>query len=172
MASPALAPRQREPRPGHGFGRRLSGVPKSLGGPWVGGCRRTPEGAWTIGPSSMRCKQTALNPSPIIGVQRVRLGRRIDVGSRGHSRIPVIPSLTRRRCRPTQLSFLHKAHSCDRHHIASAMAELVSRLSIIPHMRSFDVPPKLSPVHAGLFCAARLKGGTRSASCLARCRGR
>jgi hypothetical protein len=52
-----------------------------------------------------------------------------------------------------------KAHSCDRHHIASAMAELVCCLSIIPHMRSFDVPPKLSPAHAGLFCAARLKGG-------------
>jgi hypothetical protein len=32
----------------------------------------------------------------------VRLGRRIDAGSRGHSRIPVIPSLTRRRCRPTR----------------------------------------------------------------------
>src|SRR5262249_24198745 len=26
-------PVAREPRPGHGFGRRLSGVPKSLGGP-------------------------------------------------------------------------------------------------------------------------------------------
>src|SRR6516225_3411221 len=50
---------------------------------------------------------------------------------------------------PTQL--LQKAHSCDRHHIASAMAELVRCLSIIPHMRSFDVPPKLSPAHAGLF---------------------
>src|SRR5262249_11511375 len=34
--------------------------------------------------------------------QGARLGRRIDVGSRGHSRIPVIPSLTRRRCRPTR----------------------------------------------------------------------
>jgi hypothetical protein len=31
------------------------------------------------------------------------------------------------------------------------MAELVCCLSIIPHMRSFDVPPKLSPAHAGLF---------------------
>ena len=39
------------------------------------------------------------------------------------------------------------------------MAELVSCLSIIPRMRSFDVPPKLSPAHAGLFCAARLKRG-------------
>jgi hypothetical protein len=39
-----------------------------------------------------------------------------------------------RRCRPTQ-----KAHFCDRHHIASAMAELMFYLSIIPHMRSFDV---------------------------------
>jgi hypothetical protein len=31
------------------------------------------------------------------------------------------------------------------------MAELMFCLSIIPHMRSFDVPPKLSPAHAGLF---------------------
>jgi hypothetical protein len=31
------------------------------------------------------------------------------------------------------------------------MAELASDLSIIPHMRSFDVPPRLSPAHAGLF---------------------
>jgi hypothetical protein len=35
------------------------------------------------------------------------------------------------------------------------MAELVSCLSIIPHMRSFDVPPKLSPAHAGLFLRCR-----------------
>jgi hypothetical protein len=56
-----------------------------------------------------------------------------------------------RRCRPIQ-----KAHFCDRHHIASAMAELVSYLSIIPHMRSFDVPPKLSPAHAGLFLVCRV----------------
>jgi hypothetical protein len=99
----------------------------------------------------MLCKQTALNPSPIIGVQRVRLGRRIDVGSRGHSRIPVIPSLTRRRCRPTQLSFLHKAHSCDRHHIASAMAELVSscRSSRICGRSTFL--RNSAPLNAGLF---------------------
>ena len=31
------------------------------------------------------------------------------------------------------------------------MAELMFCLSIIPHVRSFDVPPKLSPAHAGLF---------------------
>src|SRR5262249_41467817 len=56
-----------------------------------------------------------------------------------------------RRCRPTQ-----KAHSCDRHHIASAMAELASYLSIVPHMWSFDVPPKHSaPLTRGLFCAAQ-----------------
>src|SRR5215475_5770321 len=28
-----------------------------------------------------------------------------------------------------------KAHFCDRHHIASATAELASHLSIVPHMR-------------------------------------
>src|SRR5258708_4410202 len=59
---------------------------------------------------------------------------------------------------PTQLRA--KAHFCDRHHIASAMAELMFCLSIIPHVRSFDVPPKLSPAHAGLFFAPlELKGG-------------
>ena len=46
---------------------------------------------------------------------------------------------------------------CDRHHTASAMAELACYLSIVPHMRSFDVPPKHSaPLTRGLFCAARL----------------
>src|SRR6516165_7003149 len=44
------------------------------------------------------------NVSSTTGGQGARLGRRIDVGSRGHSRIPVIPSLTRRRCRPTRTS--------------------------------------------------------------------
>jgi hypothetical protein len=40
------------------------------------------------------------------------------------------------------------------------MAELMFCLSIIPHVRSFDVPPKLSPAQRGaFFCAARLKGG-------------
>ncbi len=53
-----------------------------------------------------------------------------------------------RRCRPTQ-----KAHSCDRHHIASAMAELIFCLSIIPHVRAFDVPPKLSPAQREAFFA-------------------
>jgi hypothetical protein len=63
----------------------------------------------------------------------------------------VIPQ-NARRCRPTQLSSLQKAHSCDRHHIASAMAELASYLSMVPHMRSFDVPPKDSaPLTRGFF---------------------
>ena len=44
------------------------------------------------------------NVSSTTGGQGARLGRRIDVGSRGHSRIPVIPSLTQRRCRPTRTS--------------------------------------------------------------------
>jgi hypothetical protein len=39
------------------------------------------------------------------------------------------------------------------------MAELASCLSIIPHMRSFDVPPKLSPAHAGLFLRRSTQGG-------------
>jgi hypothetical protein len=71
---------------------------------------------------------------------------------------------TRHSCECASVPPDPKAHFCDRHHIASAMAELVSYLSIIPHVRSFDVPPKLSPAQRGaFFCAARLKGGTRSA---------
>jgi hypothetical protein len=72
---------------------------------------------------------------------------------RGAFRTPVTLA-DARRCRPTQFSFLHKTHSCDRHHIARAMAELASSLSIIPHMRS-----KLSPAHAGFFCR---RGGSRA----------
>jgi hypothetical protein len=67
---------------------------------------------------------------------------------RGAFRTPVTLA-DARRCRPTQFSFLHKTHSSDRHHIARAMAELGSSLSIIPHMRS-----KLSPAHAGFAAAA------------------
>jgi hypothetical protein len=87
------------------------------------------------------------------------LHRRCNVGA---FRTPVTLA-DARRCRPIQLSFLHKAHSCDRRHIASAMAELVSCLSIIPHTRSFDVPPKLSPAQRGAFFAPPdSRGGTRS----------
>jgi len=56
-------------------------------------------------PSSARCKQgLPFNLPPTIGDQRARLGRRIDV-----HRTMLIPR-NARRCRPTQLSFLHKAH--------------------------------------------------------------
>src|SRR6516225_9357175 len=41
---------RREPRPGHGFGRRLSGVPKSLGGLGLGGVGGTPEGCINVTP--------------------------------------------------------------------------------------------------------------------------
>src|SRR5262249_47962582 len=57
----------------------------------------------------------------------------------------------------TQLS-CKKAHFCDRHHRASAMAGLASYLSIEPHMRSFDGFPTLpnsAPLARGLFFAAR-----------------
>src|SRR6516162_1159802 len=41
---------------------------------------------------------------------------------------------------------------CERRHIADVVAELVSYLSIVPHMRSFDVPPKHSaPLARGHF---------------------
>jgi hypothetical protein len=76
----------------------------------------------------------------------------------------VTPQMRVGATRPTQL--LQKAHSCDRHHIASAMAELVSCLSIIPHMRSFDVPPKLSPAHAGLFFRRSTQKGARDRHCV------
>src|SRR5262249_1165638 len=54
---------------------------------------------------------------------------------------------------PTQLP-AKKRILCDRHHIASAMAELVSYLSIVPHMRSVRRSSEiLSPAYAGLFSA-------------------
>jgi hypothetical protein len=66
------------------------GVPESLGGPWVGGCRRTPEGTYNdrpfiealqaIGPLTLHQPST---------MQRVRLGRRIDVATQGAFRTPV-----------------------------------------------------------------------------------
>jgi hypothetical protein len=47
---------------------------------------------------------------------------------------------------------VQKAHSCDRRHIADAVAELTSYLSIVPHMRSRRRSSEiLSPAHAGLF---------------------
>ena len=50
-----------------------------------------------------------------------------------------------------------KCTFCDRHHIASAMAELSSYLWIVPHTRSFYVPPKYSaPLTRGLFLRPRL----------------
>src|SRR6516225_1093841 len=68
----------------------------------------------------------------------------------------VIPHRARRAARPNSAPS-KKRILCDRHHTASAMAELVCYLSIVPHMRSFDVPPKHSaPLTRGLFCAARL----------------
>src|SRR6516162_10447044 len=66
----------------------------------------------------------------------------------------VIPHRARRAARPNSAPS-KKRILCDRHHTASAMAELVCYLSIVPHMRSFDVPPKHSaPLTRGLFCAA------------------
>src|SRR5262249_6571596 len=57
----------------------------------------------------------------------------------------------------------------DRHHIASATAELFSYLSILPHMRSFDVPPKHSaPLTRGIFCAARLPASRTAAEPIAK----
>jgi hypothetical protein len=49
-----------------------------------------------------------------------------------------------------------KAHFCDRHHIASATAAVVSHLSV-PHVRCSlsIVPPELSPANAGLLCVLR-----------------
>ena len=47
-----------------------------------------------------------------------------------------------------------KAHFCDRHHIAIAMAELPSQLSIgaARAVLTFDVPPKhLAPLTRGFF---------------------
>jgi hypothetical protein len=44
------------------------------------------------------------------------------------------------------------------------MAELMLCLSIIPHVRSFDVPLKLSPAHAGLFLRRSRHGAVETCS--------
>jgi hypothetical protein len=143
----------RTPPRAWGFGRRLSGVPPR-GDLGVGECMRYARGrsqwyALHRHAASKGCLLTFRQPLAI----NVRASGDASTLQRGGFRTPVTLA-NARRCRPTQ-----KAHFCDRHHIARAMAELVLCLSIIPHMRSFDVPPKLSPAQAGLFCAARLKGG-------------
>jgi hypothetical protein len=81
----------RTPPRAWGFGRRLSGVPKSLGGPWVGGCRRYARGrleryALHRHAASKGCLLTFRQPS---AMQRARLGRCIDVATQqGHSAHP------------------------------------------------------------------------------------
>src|SRR5262249_24260832 len=59
------------------------------------------------------------------------------------------PAATERR-RPNSAP-CKKAHSCDRHHIANAMAELVSYLSIVRICGPPTFLLLLSPAHAGLF---------------------
>src|SRR5215831_6381330 len=73
------------------------------------------------------------------------------------------PSEPRQSAEQTRNNSAVKAHFCDRHHIASAMAELSSCLWIVPHTRSFYVPPKYSaPPTRGFFCAARLPASRAS----------
>jgi len=55
--------------------------------------------------------------------------------------------------------------------IADAVAELVSYLSIVPHMRSSDVPPKHSaPLTRGIFSVARLPASRTAAEPVAKSR--
>ena len=71
---------------------------------------------------------------------------------------------------PTQLPAKSRI-LCDRGHIADAVAELVSYLSIVPHMRSSDVPPKYSaPLTRGIFFAARLPVSSTAAEPVAKSR--
>ena len=73
--------------------------------------------------------------------------------------------------RLAQLSSLQKRILCDRRHIADAVAELLSHLSIVPHMRSSDVPPKYSaPLTRGIFFAARLPVSSTAAEPVAKSR--
>jgi hypothetical protein len=92
--------RQREPRPGNESGR-WGGVPESLGGPWVGGCRRTPEGTYNDRPFIEALQATGpLTFHQPLTMQRIRLGRRIDVATQGRSAHPSTLA-DARRCRPT-----------------------------------------------------------------------
>jgi len=102
LGSPAPATGNENPAQGMGFGRRLSGVPKSLGGTLGWGCRRHARGrlrgyAVHRHAASKGCLLTFRQP---LTMQRVRLGRRTDVATWG---IPHTRHLAdARRCRPTQ----------------------------------------------------------------------
>src|SRR5262249_20892835 len=58
---------------------------------------------------------------------------------RAHARHRLQRSAARPNSAPSKKRIL-----CERRHIADAVAKLVSYLSIVPHMRSSDVPPKHS----------------------------
>src|SRR5215813_10066863 len=64
-------------------------------------------------------------------------------------------------------SSLQKAHSCDRHHIANPMAELVSYLSDRTAYAGFDVPPTQPRLTRGIFSAARLPASRTAAEPIA-----
>ena len=77
-------------------------------------------------------------------------GGALVLGTR-RSSLPISPIRARQVSLNRKLS-LQKAHFCDRHHIASAMAELrllfVDRTAYAVVLRSSEI---LSPAHAGLF---------------------
>jgi hypothetical protein len=135
---------------------RGSKIPR---GPWVGGCRRTPEGAFNA-TLFIDALQANGHRSPTVALPcctHRALHRRAGTFRTPLGRASVPPD-------PTQLRA--KAHFCDRHHIASAMAELAFCLSIIPHMRSFDVHSRLSPAHAGPFLRRSTQRGARDRHCV------
>ena len=98
---------------------------------------------------SIRRSPTGVNLSSTIDDANVTpraLHRRCNAGA---FRTPVTLA-DARRCRPTQLSSLQKAHSCDRRHIPNAIAELVFYSSIVPPLcGSSDVPPTPRPRSRG-----------------------
>jgi len=85
---------------------------------------------------------------------------------RAHARHRLQRSAARPNSAPSKKRIL-----CERRHIADAVAKLVSYLSIVPHMRSSDVPPKHSaPLTRGIFSAARLPASRTAAEPVAKSR--
>ena len=145
---------RREPRPGHGFGRRLSGVPKSLGGPWVGGVGGMPEGYINVTPfiDALQANDP-FNRSPTVALPccapRALHRRTSDI--RPSSRT-VRVGAARPNSAPSKKRIL-----CDRHHTASAMAELSLLFVDRTAYAVVRVPPKHSaPLTRGLFLVCRV----------------
>jgi hypothetical protein len=143
----------------------------SSGGPWGWGVYEVRPRAFTmVCPSSARCKQGCL--------LTFRQPLAINVRASGAASTRASDNAVRHpaECasvRPTQLSFLHKAHTCDRpsHRERNGRANLlfVDHPAYAVVRRSSETQPRS---RGTFFAPLDSKGGTRSALCSASRRSR